>query len=530
MPSTGSPESVRDIIVAGYGFAGGAAAIAAADAGADVLLLEKMPDPGGISITAGGGIRTTSDRQAAFDYVRASNAGRTPDASIAPIADGMVWVADWLQALADECGARLSTTPSPGTYPLAGHDRLTMLEVAEIPGFDPAAAYPHARALGGGTRADRGGAAASSTGGGAGVFHILDRAIRRRADRIEVRLASPVIDLVDRDRAVIGVRARIDGEERRILARRGVVLACGGFESAPQMHQRYWQVEPVLSAACRGNTGDGIRMAQRLGADLWHMWHIHGSYGFRHPVHPEIGIRMKRLPDWRPAGPDTPSDSETRAAPMAWILVDRDGRRFMNEYPPYVQDTGHRPLEPYDPATLRFPRVPCWCVFDDAARRLYPMGSPVLNDRVASRHYDWSADNLKETGNGLLHAASSLAELAGRMAICPETLEQTVAGWNSAVARGADPLGRPAVSMVPVSTPPFYCGQIWPVVSNTQGGPRHDPRQRVLDPFDQVIPGLYVAGELGSIWGALYTSGCNLAECFITGRIAAEHAASRSGG
>ena len=288
---------------------------------------------------------------------------------------------------------------------------------------------------------------------------------------------------------MLGVRACIDGEERRILARRGVVLACGGFESAPRMHQRYWQVEPVLSAACRGNTGDGIRMAQRLGADLWHMWHFHGSYGFRHPAHLEIGIRMKRLPDWSPAGPDTPSNSEARAAPMAWILVDRDGRRFMNEYPPYVQDTGHRPLEPYDPATLRFPRVPCWCVFDETARRLYPMGSPVLNDRVASRHYDWSADNLKETGNGLLHAASSLAELAGHMDVCPETLEQTVAGWNSAVARGTDPLGRPAVSMVPVATPPFYCGQIWPVVSNTQGGPRHDPQQRVLDPFDQVIPG-----------------------------------------
>jgi predicted oxidoreductase len=78
---------------------------------------------------------------------------------------------------------------------------------------------------------------------------------------------------------------------------------------------------------------------------------------------------------------------------------------------------------------------------------------------------------------------------------------------------------------VPIATPPFYFGEVWPVVSNTQGGPVHDERQRVLDPFGEPIPGLYVAGELGSIWGYLYLSGGNLAECFITGRIAGEVAA-----
>ena len=58
---------------------------------------------------------------------------------------------------------------------------------------------------------------------------------------------------------------------------------------------------PVLTAANRFNTGDGIRMAQEVGADLWHMWHFHGSYGFRHPD-PDYpyGIRVKRFPDWVP--------------------------------------------------------------------------------------------------------------------------------------------------------------------------------------------------------------------------------------
>ena len=82
--------------------------------------------------------------------------------------------------------------------------------------------------------------------------------------------------------------------------------------------------------------------------------------------------------------------------------------------------------------------------------------------------------------------------------------------------------------MHPLRKPPFYCGQIWPVVSNTQGGPRHDAEQRVLNPYGEAINGLYVAGELGSIWGSLYTAGSNLTECFVTGKIAGEHAAGNS--
>ena len=79
--------------------------------------------------------------------------------------------------------------------------------------------------------------------------------------------------------------------------------------------------------------------------------------------------------------------------------------------------------------------------------------------------------------------------------------------------------------MIPVAKPPFFWGEVWPVVSNTQGGPAHDERQRVLDAFGEPIPGLYAAGELGSVFGHLYMSGGNLAECFIGGRIAGREAA-----
>ena len=134
-----------------------------------------------------------------------------------------------------------------------------------------------------------------------------------------------------------------DGE-RRVKARRGIVLACGGFEANEEMKRQYWQMKPVYGAASRGNTGDGIRMAQELGAQLWHMWHFHGSYGFRHtdPDYP-FAIRMKRFPDW------IPGKENLAVVQTAWILVDGTGQRFMNEMPPYVQDQGARHLEYFIP-------------------------------------------------------------------------------------------------------------------------------------------------------------------------------------
>jgi predicted oxidoreductase len=76
--------------------------------------------------------------------------------------------------------------------------------------------------------------------------------------------------------------------------------------------------------------------------------------------------------------------------------------------------------------------------------------------------------------------------------------------------------------------PPFHAARVWPVVSNTQGGPVHDAEQRVLDAFGRPIPRLYAAGECGSLFGHLYMSGGNLAECFIGGRIAGRGAAAEA--
>lgn len=76
--------------------------------------------------------------------------------------------------------------------------------------------------------------------------------------------------------------------------------------------------------------------------------------------------------------------------------------------------------------------------------------------------------------------------------------------------------------MMPIAAPPFSAARVWPIVSNTQSGLPHDEERRVLDAFGKPIPRHYVAGELGSVFGHLYISGGNYAECLIGGRIAAQ--------
>ena len=81
---------------------------------------------------------------------------------------------------------------------------------------------------------------------------------------------------------------------------------------------------------------------------------------------------------------------------------------------------------------------------------------------------------------------------------------------------------------MPVLRSPFYAMEAWPIVSNTQGGPVHDPRQRVLDALGKPIPRLYVAGDISSIFGHLYLEAGNITECFVGGKIAGGSAAAEA--
>src|SRR5262249_35864003 len=139
----------------------------------------------------------------------------------------------FLAELTKADGAKLVTIERHGSYPFPGHDAFAFIEVDSVPGFDAAKEFPKVRSLRAGINA----------------FRMIDDNVRAR-QKIETRLGAPVRRLLrDADGAVVGVEATVRGSTRRIGARRGVVLACGGFESSPEMQRRYWQLRPVLPSA-----------------------------------------------------------------------------------------------------------------------------------------------------------------------------------------------------------------------------------------------------------------------------------------
>ena len=494
-------DETYDVIVVGYGFAGATAAIEAARLGAKVLVLEKAPDPGGISICSQGAICCSAEPDEAFAYLKATNAGRIPDDVLRTISNGMAQAEEFLRDVADGSGAEITTRPRGGNYPFPHRETFYYSHVDSIPNFDARTFFPQVK----------------GRVGGPYLFRVLQMKVDELG--VDVRLASPAKRLIyDNSREVRGVIAETPQGIRHFGTTRGVVLSSGGFEANEGMKQEYWQLMPVLTAANKYNTGDGIRMAQEVGADLWHMWHFHGSYGFRHPdPNYPYGIRVKRFPDWVPGDSDANMvGADMVDVPVAWILVNRDGKRFMNEQPPYLQDTGARPFEDMDTVTQQFRNIPAWLICDEEGRKLYPLGNPAYNDRDV--HMEWSDDNLKELEMGILKRADTIEELAEITDMPTDTLTATIDRWNAMTeAREDTEHGRPAGSMVPIASPPFYVGEIWPIVSNTQGGPKHDGKQRIVDVHGDPIPRLYAAGEMGSCFGHLYLAGGNIAECLISG-------------
>jgi succinate dehydrogenase/fumarate reductase flavoprotein subunit len=405
-----SASETFDVIVIGFGYAGAVAAIEAHDAGASVLLLEKEPDPGGISVCSAGGLRIARSAEEAYAYLAATNAGTAPQPVLRRLAEGMIGLADYVRHLGAATGAVVSVRDHVANYPLPGTDTFGFVYVEQVPGFDAAREFPSVRGAADGAR----------------LFKVVLEEVRRRAG-ITVRLATPAERLLRGRAGIAGVRAA----GRAIAARRGVVLACGGFEGDTQMQRQFWQIKPVLSAAVRSNTGDGIRMAQDVGAGLWHMWHFHGSYGFRHPD-PQFpfGIRLKRLPDW------VPGRGLREDVVMSWILVDRHGRRFMNEYEPYMQDN---------------PRIPSVLIVDAEGRKRYPLAAPTWHDAAVAER--WRGTSPADMDEAILTKAATIASLAQAMELDPAALAATIAGWNAACASGKDAaFGRPPGSMVPIAT------------------------------------------------------------------------------
>jgi succinate dehydrogenase/fumarate reductase flavoprotein subunit len=491
-------QLAADVVVIGYGAAGAAAAAAAARTGAQVILAEKTARLGGTSLLSSGFVRVASDTAAAARYLTRTLGDRIEPSLVTAFARQLTSLPARLAELAAPLNAQVSVrfgadqpdyeTSDLFTWP--GRDSLGWAGITGIPGFH---GYEWA-----------------SPGNG----HALMRVLSHHVDHsgVEVLFDTAACRLEMRDGQVAGVELR-QGTETFLVSAPAVVLTTGGFEFDKAMLADNLQIPAIYPIGHPGNTGDGIRLSQQAGASMWHLWHVHASYGFRLPGHP-VAIRNHL------------GGTRRSERPVAWILVDQHGRRFTNEAPPAPQDTPWRAMQQLDAESGAFDRIPCWLIFDENGRRLGPLGKPAWS--TESHRYKWSADNSQELSQGWILQGSDLAELAKQTAIDPGQLTATVAAWNGHVAKQADPYGRPPGTMLPLQCPPFYAIETWPVLSNTHGGPRHDARQRVLDESGHPISGLFAAGELGSLFGHIYLLGGNLAEAIVGGEIAGTEAACAS--
>ena len=154
----------------------------------------------------------------------------------------------------------------------------------------------------------------------------------------------------------------------------------------------------------------------------------------------------------------------------------------------------------YDTTTQDYPRIPSYMILDEEGRKRAPLGFATFNDPES--FYEWSEDNLKEVENGIIHQADTIEEIATKIEVDPQVLATTVSSWNQMCEMGEDPdFARPGGTMMPLRTPPYIYAPLWPVVSNTHGGPRHDVQQRAINVWGQPgTPSLRCRGAGRRIW------------------------------
>lgn len=463
----------HSVAVIGYGMSGAATAIALHDLGLNVTIYEKNASPGGISLLSGGGIRISTNADQTATYLKHLCGDTVSDTIINKFSQSMSEIEYWIDDLCKQTNCsfeKLTNDKLYGqVYDYPGHDSLQFLRVNQAP-----LTFEYKDLV-----------MSSGSKFGVMLFNMLRLNVEKR--NITVKYNSGVKQPKEMDHDI-------------------VVLSCGGFENNDSMKKDYFQGQPILINGYPHNTGDGIKYAQSLGADLWHMRLYHGSYGF--DMGNGVGARVKGFTTYMP-GTMPPDPFKT----LRFIIVDAEGKRFMNEWPPYYTDHSYRPMETYNFTKQMFDRIPAYFIADETSRQAGPWGTV--------RSYgcdvaDWSDDNEQEIKNGVLTKHESIQSMAHEIGCSVNTLSQTLNDWNKIVDTKDDTLGRPIIGNEQIQDAPYYVGKLYPVVGNTQGGPKTNHHRQVLDAFGDVIPNLYTAGECGSIFGNIYMSGGNISECFIS--------------
>lgn len=542
------PDLVVDSLVVGAGGAGMTAALTAKKHGLEVLLVEKAAVFGGSTAISGGGLWVPDNplmkRAGIFDspelaqgYMSKIVGGRVAPARIRAFIEKAPAMVRFLYARAgipfmivpnsadyfDEPGSitsgrALETRPFDGK--LLGAHRAELRSQIALPGgvglsigeflllgkFRTTIAGKKELLRFAGTAASTIIARRERLGLGGALAARLRYALLR-AD-VPLWLESPLTRLVVERGRVVGAEIRREGRPFAIEARRGVVLAAGGFARNQAMRERYLPQPTSSDWSCASpdDTGDAIRAGIEVGAatdlmdDAWwgSVFALPGEGAF-------FTVGERQLP--------------------GTFVVDSAGRRFANETMPYTE-WGH---VVYAHHAATGTGVPNYLLMDQRARERYMFGTEMPGRGFPRRYLE----------SGVVHAAPTVRELAGQLRMDPDLLEATVERFNG-FARGkkdqdfrrgeqpfehvyADPGTWPNPTLAPLEQPPFYAVTMYPGDLGTKGGLLTDEAARVLDAGGAVIPGLYAAGNTSaSVMGTVYAgAGATIAPAMTFGYVAA---------
>ena len=437
-----------DVVIIGAGGAGMTAAIMLKQAGVDFILLEKMPYAGGNTTKATGGMNASETHYQKEQGIEDSNAlfaadtmkggHALNDASlVAVMANSSSGAIDWL----DSIGANLPKISFSGG---ASVNRIH----------------------------------APEDGSGVGAF-LVDRFNAKLSELgVEIMFETAATELLtDADGKISGVKAEGTDAVYTINAK-AVILATGGFGANEEMYTTYRpDLKGTVTTNAPGATGDGIVMAQALGADLVDIEQIQ--------LHPTVEQTTSILITESVRGDGA-------------ILVNQSGVRFTNEL--LTRDA-------VSAAELAQEGSYAYIIFDQKLR-----------------------DNLKAiekyVKSGITVQADTIEGLAEQLGVDPAVLAKTLADWNECVKNQRDPeFGRTTGMQEDLSTAPYYAIKIAPGIHHTMGGVKINTAAEVINTEGKAIPGLFAAGEVcGGVHGGNRLGGNAVADIVIFGRIAAESA------
>jgi 3-oxosteroid 1-dehydrogenase len=345
------------------------------------------------------------------------------------------------------------------------------------------------------------------TNGASLIAQMLDIAL---AAEVPVWTEASLDDLIVEGGRVAGVRTTHTGAPVSIRARQGVLLSAGGFAHNAEMRRAYGGDQPnraKWSIANRGDTGDALATAMRLGAKT------------------DLMDEAWWLPSPRTGRFGQSTLDQARQRPRT-IYVDAAGQRFVNESNSYMEIG--KAMYARDKTSRA---VPCWLIFDDRYRKRYA--------HLRSRPGRFPRKLLE---SGMLKQAWTLNDLARMCGIDEVGLSETVARFNRNAAQGVDPdygrgesaynraLGDPNHNvhpcLGPIDEPPYYAVEVVPSDIGTCGGLVTNEHAQVLDQQDQPIEGLYATGNItATVMGRHYLGpGASIANSMVFGHLAARHA------